>query len=129
MVDFNVVSRMDSVIVLATGEKVQPMILELMLSEYSLVSLAVAFGDGRFQLGVILQPSHAASIDSVDEFKASIWPTVLEANELMDAHARIASIDAIIVVPCSVTLPRSDKGSLLRRKLYSMLNEEIEQAY
>lgn len=129
MVDFNPIGRMDSVIVLATGEKVQPMILELMLSEHSLVSGAVAFGDGRFQLGVIVQASHAASSDSIDEFKTSIWPTVLEANELMDAHARIASKDAIIVVSSTVTLPRSDKGSLLRRELYSMLNGEIEQSY
>ena len=129
MVDFNAVGRMDSVIVLATGEKVQPMILELMLSEHSLVSAAVAFGDGRFQLGVIVQPSHSASSDNIDKFKTSLWPTVLEANELLDAHARIASKDAIIVVSSTVTLPRSDKGSLLRRELYSMLGGEIEQAY
>ena len=129
MVDFNAVGRMDNVIVLATGEKVQPMIIETMLSEHPLVSAAVAFGDGRFQLGVIVQPSHTASSDSIDEFKMSIWPTVLEANELMDAHARIASKDAIIVVPYTVTLPRSDKGSLLRRELYSMFNGEIEQVY
>ena len=129
MVDFKAVGRMDSVIVLATGEKVQPMIIETMLSEHSLVSAVVAFGDGRFQLGVIVQPSHAASSASIDEFKTSIWPTVLEANELMDAHARIASKDAIIVVPHTITLPRSDKGSLLRRELYFMLSEEIEQAY
>lgn len=129
MLDFNAVGRMDSVIVLATGEKVQPMIIESMLSEDSRVSAAVAFGDGRFQLGVIVQPSHAGSSASIEEFKTSIWPTVLEANELMDAHARIASKDAIIVVPHTVTLPRSDKGSLLRRELYSMLSGEIEQAY
>ena len=129
MIDFNAIGRMDNVIVLATGEKVQPMILERMLSENSLVSAAVAFGDGHFQLGIIVQPSHAASFDGIDEFKMSIWPVVLEANELMDAHARIISKDSIIVVPYTVTLPRSDKGSLLRRELYSMFNGDIEQAY
>ena len=129
MVDFNAVGRMDSVIVLATGEKVQPMTLELMLTEHSLVSAAAAFGDGQFQLGVIVQSSHAASSYGIYEFKTSIWPAVLKANELMDAHARITSNDSIIVVPYTVTLPRSDKGSLLRRELYSMLNGEIEQAY
>ena len=129
MVDFNAIGRMDSVIVLATGEKVQPRIIETMLSEHSLVKAAIAFGDGHFQLGVIVQPSNATSSDSFEEFKTSVWPTVLEANELMDAHARIASKDAIIVVPYTVTLPRSDKGSLLRRELYAMLDGEIEHAY
>ena len=129
MVDFNPIGRKDSVIVLATGEKVQPTIIETMLSEHALVTAAIAFGDGHFQVGVIVQPFHATSSDSFNKFRTTIWPTVLEANELMDAHARIASKDAIIVVPHTMTLPRSDKGSLLRRELYAMLECEIEQAY
>ena len=47
----------------------------------------------------------------------------------MDAHARIASKEAISVLHQTVTLPTSDKCSLLRRELYAMLNGEIEQAY
>ena len=69
-----------------------------------LVSVAVAFGDGNFQSGVIVQHSLAASSDGIDEFKSSIWPTVLEGNELVDAHARIAAKDAIILVPYTMTL-------------------------
>ena len=126
MVDFNAVGRKDSVIVLATGEKVQPTIIERILSEHPLVTAAVAFGDGRFQLGVIVQSSQATASD---DFKATIWPMILEANEVLDAHARITSKDAIIVVPHTLTLPRSDKGSLLRRDLYAMLEGEIEQSY
>ena len=126
MIDFNAVGRKDSVIVLATGEKVQPTIIETILSEHPLVTAAIAFGDGHFQLGVIVQPSQATSSD---DFKATIWPLILEANELMDAHARIASKDAVVIVPHTITLPRSDKGSLLRRELYAMLECEIEQVY
>ena len=129
MVDFKAIGRKDSVIVLATGEKVQPTIIESMLSEHSLVKAAIAFGDGHFQLGVVVQPSNAMTSDLNDEFKTTIWPTVLEANELMDAHAQIASKDAIIVVSHTMVLPKSDKGSLLRRELYAMLESEIEQAY
>ena len=126
MIDFNAIGRKDSVIVLATGEKVQPTIIETVLSEHPLVTAAIAFGDGHFQVGVIVQPSQATSSN---DFKANIWPIILEANELMDAHARIASQDAILVVPHTMTLPRSDKGSLLRRELYAMLEHEIEQLY
>jgi len=129
MIDFSPVGRTDSVIVLATGEKVLPTIIETSLCEHTLVSAAVAFGDGHFQVGVIVQPSQAASPDCFDDFRNTIWPTVLKANEFMDAHARIASKDAIIVVPNTMTIPRSDKGSLLRRELYAMLEFEIEQSY
>lgn len=51
IVDFNAIRLIDSVIVLATGEKVQPTIIETMLSEHSLVAAVIAFGDGHFQLG------------------------------------------------------------------------------
>ena len=129
MIDFKAIGRKDNVIVLATGEKVQPNIIETMLSEHSLITAAIAFGDGYFQLGVVVQPSNAMTPDCFNEFKTTIWPTVLEANELMDAHAQIASKDAIIVVSHSMVLPRSDKGSLLRKELYAMLQCEIEQAY
>ena len=46
-----------------------------------------------------------------------------------NAIGRIAFNEAIIVVPYTVILPRSDKCSLLRRELYAMLNGETEQAY
>lgn len=128
MVDFNAIGRTDNVIVLATGEKAQFMVLEMMLTEHSLVSAAVGFGNGHFHLGVIVKPSHAASPDGINEFKITIWPIVLEANDFMDANARIAC-KAIIVVPYAMTLPRSDKSSLLRRDMYAVLNGEIEQAY
>ena len=129
MLDYDAVGRKDNVIVLATGEKVQPTILEAMLSEHPLVMSAIAFGDGYFQMGVIVQPSHTTPSECFDEFKATIWPTVHEANERMDSHGRIASKDAIIIVPHITMLPRSDKGSLLRREVLAMLKSEIEQVY
>lgn len=129
MIDFAAVGRKDSVIVLATGEKVQPTTLETMLNDHPLVMAAIAFGEGRFQLGIIVQPSHTTPSGCFGELKASIWPTILEANEHTDAHARIDSKDAIIIVPYATMLPRSDKGSLLRRELYAMLESEIEQVY
>ena len=128
MIESNAIGWMTTWL-LTTGEKVQPMVLEMMLSEHSFVSAAGAFGEGHLQLGSIVKPSHAASSVGLLKFKTSIWPTVLEANQLRDAHAWIASKEAISVVHQTVTLPTSDKRSLLRRELYAMLNGEIERAY
>jgi long-subunit acyl-CoA synthetase (AMP-forming) len=45
------------VIVLATGEKVQPHVLETVLNEHEAVHAALAFGVGRFSIGVLIEPA------------------------------------------------------------------------
>lgn len=127
--DFSAIGRNDDVIVLANGEKVTPRILETMLSESHLVNAAIAFGDGQFELGVIIQPSSSLAVEDYPRFKSSSWPIVLQAGERMDAHARISSKDAIIVVPSGTILPRSDKGSIMRKEVYKMFEAEIAAAY
>lgn len=129
MIDFNAVGRNDDLIVLATGEKVLPRILESSLSESELVTAAVAFGEGQFELGVIVQPSSTLPPDQYDHFKSLIWPIIREAGDRMDAHARISSKDAIIIVPPGTILPRSDKGSIMRRGVYKMFEAEIAKTY
>lgn len=127
--DFNAIGRKDDVIVFATGEKVPPLILETMLSESELINTAVAFGDGQFELGVVVQPSSSISPDQYDGLRSSIWPIIVEAGQRMDAHARISSKNAIVVISPGTELPRSDKGSLLRKEVYKMFELEIAHAY
>jgi nucleoside-diphosphate-sugar epimerase len=128
--DFSAVGRNDDLIVLSNGEKVTPRILETMLSESHLVKAAIAFGDGQLELGVIIQPSLSPAVEGgYDRFKSSIWPIVLQAGERMDAHARISSQDAIIIVPSGTLLPRSDKGSIMRKEVYKMFEAEIAAVY
>lgn len=127
--DFSAIGRNDDLIVLANGEKVTPRILETMLFESPLVKAAVAFGDGQFELGVIIQPSFFLAVEDYHEFKSSCWPIVLQAGERMDAHARISSKEAIIIAPSGLTLPRSDKGSIMRKEVYKMFEAEIVAVY
>lgn len=127
--DFSAVGRNDDVIVLANGEKVTPRILETMLFESQLVKAAIAFGDGQFELGVIIQPSLSLKVEDYHDFKSSCWPIVLQAGERMDAHARISSKEAIIVAPSAMILPRSDKGSIMRKEIYKMFEAEIAAVY
>ncbi|MCJ1243592.1 hypothetical protein MMC30_000789 [Trapelia coarctata] len=129
MTDFNAVGRNDDVIVLATGEKVLPGILESLLSESDLVKIAIAFGDGQFELGVIVQPAMPLSLADYAQFKSAIWPTILQAGDRMDAHARISSQEAIIVASPEMVFPRSDKGSMMRKEVYKLLEAEIAEAY
>ena len=127
--DFSAIGRNDDIIVLANGEKVNPRTLETMLFESQLVKAAVAFGDGQFELGVIIQPSLPLAVEDYHDFKSSCWPIILQAGERMDSHARISSREAIIVAPSATILPRSDKGSVMRKEIYKMFEAEIVAVY
>lgn len=114
---------------LATGEKVLPHILESILTDIGKVQTAIAFGEGRFELGVIVQPATALSTHGHQAYIDSIWSTILAANDLMDDHAKISSKRMVIVVPDGRSIPRSDKGSLMRREAYRLFEAQIDEAY
>ncbi|KAI0541768.1 hypothetical protein GGR58DRAFT_456119, partial [Xylaria digitata] len=119
--------RKDDLIVLATGEKVLPRILERMLEESPLVKTSVAFGEGQFELGVIIEPSTYPV--NITEFKNSIWPTIVEAGKQMDSHATLSSLASIIITTEDQKIPRSDKGSVSRKEVYRLFESEIRRAY
>ncbi|KAL9031277.1 MAG: hypothetical protein Q9196_000684 [Gyalolechia fulgens] len=127
--DFSAVGRTDDLIVLANGEKVIPQILESALFESEHVRAAMAFGERQFELGVIVQPFSPVHSSDYDSFRSLIWPIILKATNSMDAHARIASKEAIVVVPYDTVLPRSDKGSLMRKEIYQLFDAEIAAVY
>ncbi|CEL05016.1 hypothetical protein ASPCAL06138 [Aspergillus calidoustus] len=128
--DFSAVGRNDDTIVLATGEKVQPQMLEAALCECPLVKAAVVFGENRFEIGVIVQPvRELVEDDETEGFKQSIWPIVEGVRVKMDEHARIQSAEAVLIVPSTVILARTDKGSLARKDVYKMFEAEIVQVY
>ena len=126
--DFSITGRTDDLICLATGEKVRPTILESLLKQQECVKDAIAFGDQQFELGVIVESVKVISREEVESFKASIWPVIEEAGSQMDAHARITSAAAILIVDPGA-LPRSDKGTVLRKAMAKQYAEEIASVY
>ncbi|KAL7916733.1 acetyl-CoA synthetase-like protein [Trichoderma velutinum] len=127
--DFAAVGRDDDVVVLATGEKVNPLLLETALTESGLVKSAIAFGENQFEIGVIVEPTTAIADDQKEDFKKKIWPIIVQAGERMDATARIYSTAAVIVVSPTVVIPRTDKGSIARKEAFKLLEAEITQVY
>ncbi|KAL2851873.1 hypothetical protein BJY01DRAFT_232774 [Aspergillus pseudoustus] len=128
--DFSAVGRTDDTIVLVTGEKVQPQLLEAALCECARVKAAVAFGEHQFEVGVLVQPAQDLAREEFEAFKTEhLWPLVEGVREKMDEHARIQSPEAILIVPSSVALARTDKGSIARKDVYAMFEAEIAQVY
>ena len=122
---FRAVGRNDDLIVLSTGEKVLPAILETLLCESPLVKAACVFGEARFELGVIVEPATLGT--DAEHLKDDIWPIILEASQKMDSHAQISSKTSIIVA--NGALPRSDKGSVVRRETWRVFADNIEHVY
>jgi thioester reductase-like protein len=127
---FRPLQRTDDVIVLKNGEKVSPYHLESVLSQRDDVRGAIVFGNGQSQLGVLVEPRQPlASPNTIAAFKESILGCLSEAGSSIDAHARIVFSEAIVVLQQGQSLPRSDKGELLRRACYEAYSQEIEHAY
>lgn len=128
--DFSAIGRKDAFIALATGEKVDPSMLEASLTDLEEVRTALAFGIGQFELGLLIQPtSKNIQCDQYDAFKLSIWPAIERLNKKMDAHAKISSPAAILIIPSDEQLPRTDKGSIMRMQTYERYAKEIADIY
>ncbi|KAL9079839.1 MAG: hypothetical protein Q9157_001295 [Trypethelium eluteriae] len=126
--EFFIAGRTDDLICLATGEKVRPTILESLLRQHDGVKDATGFGEKQFELVIIIESTKVIRDDEMENFKASIWPAIEAAGREMDAHARITSLAAILVVPPGA-LPRSDKGTILRNTVAKKFGEEIAELY
>lgn len=127
--DFAAIGRDDDVVVLANGEKVNPLLLETALTESGLVKSAIAFGENQFEIGVIVEPTESITDNEKEDFKKKIWPIIIQAGERMDATARIYSPIAVIVLSSSVVVPRTDKGSIARKEVFKLLEADIAQVY
>ena len=126
--DIRLLGRKDDVIVLANGEKVMPQLLESTLSELQEIKTAVVFGNGEFEVGVLLEPTsqYEANVDAV---KSLAWAKILEVNPKLDAHARILDPAAVLVLHEGQAIPRSDKGSVMRMETYRAFQTEISSVY
>lgn len=126
--EVKILGRKDDLIVLATGEKVMPYLMEEILQQNPLIRRAIVFGSGQFEVGVLIEP-HSTLDGEKKEFVDAIWPTVLKANDLADQHARIVTKSGVLVKPLDKTIPLSDKGSPRRKEVYAIFSQEIQSVY
>ena len=127
--EVKILGRTDDLIVLATGEKVWPHPLESALELHPLVRRAIVFGNGQFEVGMLVEPISNSNSESPEQIISIIWPKILEANELMDNHARISSKAVILIKPAGTEIPLTDKGSVRRKEVDAVFKTHIESVY
>ncbi|KAL4915854.1 hypothetical protein BDW62DRAFT_203306 [Aspergillus aurantiobrunneus] len=128
-IEVKILARKDDVVVLATGEKVLPQVLEQALNATAGVKTAVVFGEKRETVGVLIEPQEAIPVSAYQGLVDKIWPCIDQVNQRVDRHARVLSPDAVVIVPEGKAIPRSDKGSVMRNEVARVFSVEIEAAY
>lgn len=121
-------SRLDDVITLVTGEKVNPLPIEGHVRQNRMVREAVVFGSSREQIGLLLFPSLSGAKLPCDALIDSIYPSLEDAQNTMPAYARL-SRDMIRVMPLSAEFASTQKGTIIRQTVYRQYSSVIESMY
>ncbi|SCO30859.1 related to nonribosomal peptide synthetase [Fusarium fujikuroi] len=123
------VGRIDDLIVLSNGEKINPASIEAGIKQHPLVTDAFVFGSGRFNLGILLELSESQTKpESIQERIDEVWPTLSEVNDDMPGHAKVLRSMILLSLP-EKPFARSPKGSVNRQATLELYKSEIEDLY
>lgn len=129
-------SRADAQITLVNGTKFDPTPVEtkILCSEAGrrILGDAMVFGTGREVPGVLLVPKWGIDFVSDDQVIDNLWPTIKKMNNQAQNHARLRRASLVVArgkERGAEALPKSSKGTVLRREAESIFTGEIEEAY
>ena len=120
--------RLDDRVTLMNGEKVLPLPIEGSVRRHKLVREAVVFGTGRTIPGLLVFRSQTAKDLEDQNFIEEIWPIVDAANRVAEGFSQIG-MDMIVPMPAGMSIPLTDKGSVIRAQVYNVFEKEVEDAY
>ncbi|KAI9739037.1 MAG: putative NRPS-like protein biosynthetic cluster [Cirrosporium novae-zelandiae] len=125
------VGRRDDVIVLSNGEKFNPVSMEKHIEDHELVRGALCCGQGRFQVGLFIEPDYTRWDPAKEDAQSlidKVWPTVQEANEFSVQTGRIFKSKIMVSKPDKPPR-RTVKGTLQRIATLIDYKREIDAMY
>lgn len=122
------VGRQDDRITLSNGENVLLLPIEGRIKKDPLVREAVVFGIGKPVPGVLVFCNNLATGTSDLEFIPQVWPVIEKANQQAESFSQIRR-SMMVVLGANTDYPRTDKGSIIRTRVYEAFAEQIESAY
>ncbi|KAL4879373.1 NRPS-like enzyme [Aspergillus karnatakaensis] len=120
--------RLDDVIVLSNGEKLNPVTLEKTIESHPLVSRALLVGEKKFQSALLVQPHWNAVQLNEKEFIDQIWPTIQLANETVPKYGRVMR-NNVRLASQDKPFKLTPKGTTQRRAVNKDYENEIEAVY
>ncbi|KZV90688.1 acetyl-CoA synthetase-like protein [Exidia glandulosa HHB12029] len=127
---YRVVERDDNQVKLATGELVPVEQIETAVRQCPEVKQATAFGQGRHQVGILVEPcdDHYRSGEGLLAFIQVLRPYIVNANDTVPTYARVPT-DLIVVIPPGTSIPISPKGIVPRQIAVKTFASQIDDAY
>lgn len=122
------VGRMDDIMVLSNGEKVNPVSFEKTVEGHPWVRSALVVGAGRFQAALVIDPAPEQLSFDTEAFIDQVWPWVEQANASYPAHARVWRSMITLASP-EKQFHRAPKGSVMRRATVQLYEREIDMLY
>lgn len=129
-------SRADGQITLLNGKKFDPAPVEAELLSSAvgkrILQDAMIFGAGREAPGMLLIPRWNVDFINDTQVIHDLWPTLDRMNSETQNHARIPRGSLLVIRnkdEDTNLLPKSSKGTILRRQAEAQFSEEIERVY
>lgn len=129
-------SRADGQITLLSGKKFDPAPVEAELLSSAggkrILQDAMIFGAGREAPGMLLIPRWNVDFINDTQVINDLWPTLDRMNSETQNHARIPRSSLLVIRNKEENtnfLPKSSKGTILRRQAEAQFSEEIERVY
>ncbi|KAI0400140.1 hypothetical protein F4802DRAFT_508155 [Xylaria palmicola] len=121
--------RSDDIIVFSTGEKLNPVTIEAIVSDHPEINAALVAGEGRFQPCLLLEPvTYPQSDAEGKELIERVWPLVIAANKETVAHGQIGR-DFILISSPQKPFLRAAKGTIQKPVTLKLYKDEIDELY
>ncbi|KAF3765635.1 hypothetical protein M406DRAFT_36648, partial [Cryphonectria parasitica EP155] len=129
-------SRADAQITLVNGKKFDPAPVEaeLLASAVGRRALedAMIFGTGRDAPGLLLVTKRGVDYVNNQQVIDDVWPVIEKMNSQAQGHAKIGRGSIVVVMDKNggtTALPKSSKGTILRRQAEKLFKYDIEGVY
>lgn len=120
--------RTDDIIVLATGDKVNPVPLELAVQGHPSLSGALLVGNGRNQTALIVEPKQSLEATAREDLLQTLWPYIEQSNASLPGKVRVAQ-DKIICTAPDRPFARTGKVTIMRGPSEKLYQQELEAIY
>ena len=120
--------RLDDRVTLMNGEKVLPTPIEGRIRQHPAVKEAVVVGVGKALPGLLIFRKEGFENMLERDFLETIWPAVDDANNGAEEFSQIGR-EMIRSLPPTKDFPQTDKGTILRARLYQDFASEISSLY
>lgn len=120
--------RKDDILVLANGEKVNPIPLEQFVQVDASVKGVLLTGNGRTQTVLLIEPKDTLDETGRSQLLDELWPRIEQANGHVAGPGRVSRGMVICATP-EKPFARTGKGTIVRKLTQDDYQEDIDRLY